>query len=117
MAIALGMTWGGYDTAQMVWTIELWEPDAAAYIQTQQFTFALGSFVSPLIVKSFLPEDSLQSPPGKLSPAETSTETTEVILESSAQIPAVPHGPFIICGLIPILSGLLLLTLYKIKKV
>ncbi|OXA61462.1 Sodium-dependent glucose transporter 1 [Folsomia candida] len=54
IAVIVGFSSGGFDTAHIVWLIDLWSGEAAPYIQVQHFSFALGTFVSPLIIRPFL---------------------------------------------------------------
>ena len=48
---------GGYDTFQVVRTLELWHGEAGVYIQAEYFTFGLGTFVVPLLMKPFLAQE------------------------------------------------------------
>jgi len=56
LASICGLTAGGFDTAQIVWIIEMWE-NPGVFIQTQHFAYALGTLISPLLVKPFLADD------------------------------------------------------------
>jgi len=126
-AAIVGFGGAGYDTAQIVWIIEMWETKAAAYIQTQHFCFALGTLVSPLLMKSFLPMDTLETNDGGitlqsdiLTTAEgIGTNNTTLLYQSetldsdqSSQL----YVPFLIGGIFTIIGGILLLLLYGIKK-
>lgn len=51
-----GLAQGGMETGQMVWMIELWGDKAPAALQGQQFSYACGMLLSPLMVKPFLRE-------------------------------------------------------------
>lgn len=109
----VGFGAAGYDTAQIVWIIEMWENNAAAYIQTQHFCYALGTFVSPLLLKPFLPPET-----EKLRQTFSSNETSAlhsdptVVSKDASQL----YIPFFIGGVASILGGFLIFVLYWIKK-
>lgn len=111
----IGFGWGGYDTAQIVWIIEMWGKDGAAFIQAQHFSYAFGAFVSPLIVKSFLPADSNES---LLEPDQKPNST--VLQDSSLTAPETSapnfHVPFLISGTLSISAALILVLFYIVKK-
>ncbi|XP_035702619.1 sodium-dependent glucose transporter 1 [Folsomia candida] len=83
IAVVAGFSAGGYDTAQIVWIIELWSGEAAPYIQVQHFSYALGTFVSPMIIRPYLAEE-------KVIMAGVTNSTTDEILEPEDAQPPDP---------------------------
>jgi FHS family Na+ dependent glucose MFS transporter 1 len=104
-AAIVGFSGGGYDTAQIVWIIELWSSKAAPYIQTQHFSFAIGTLISPLLIKPYLSND-----PDLSAFTQNSTDSGEHYPGKQLYI------PFFIGGAASILGGLFLLALYFFQK-
>ena len=54
MAVIKGLTSGVFNTAQVVWIVELWEERSGPFLQALQFFISIGSFITPLMNKPFL---------------------------------------------------------------
>ncbi|OXA61457.1 Sodium-dependent glucose transporter 1 [Folsomia candida] len=106
IAVVAGFSAGGYDTAQIVWIIELWSGEAAPYIQVQHFSYALGTFVSPMIIRPYLAEE-------KVIMAGVTNSTTDEILEP---VKSQLWIPFLIGGSCSIFGGVALLILTCLKN-
>ncbi|XP_054163363.1 sodium-dependent glucose transporter 1A-like [Oppia nitens] len=130
VGLLCGFGAGGFDTAQVVWLIEIWAEKSSSYLQGLQFFNAVGTFVSPLMTGPFLAKQSkknvtnsqmvtdLSSHIMKLSnislqsittPTNT-TKTIDVYSESHIEI------PFGIVGGLLISSALILLILHFYRR-
>jgi len=94
----------GFDTAQVVWIIELWAEKSGAFLQGIQFFFALGTFISPLMTRPFLDN-------GESNETSFRNMTTEQLKHRSRI-----EIPFGIVGSILVISALLLLILHFYKR-
>lgn len=99
-------TWfcSGIDTAQVVWIIEMWAEESSSYLAGYQFFFALGTFISPLIVRPFLAE-KIESNNNQNNSSHISTNSP-YLKESHIEI------PFGIVSAMLFISGLTLLALH-----
>lgn len=53
----MGFCCGGYDTAQVVWMMEMMQKACPPYVQAQHFFYAVGTICSSSIMAPFLPHD------------------------------------------------------------
>jgi hypothetical protein len=113
-AAIYGFGCGGFDVAKLVWIVEMWTNNPAPQIQVLFGCFALGSFVSPLLTYSFLPQEDgdkmafgvAENFAPKFSSPNPDPKKSESLL----------YIPFLIGGLLLILGGFLLLVLYCVQK-
>lgn len=54
LSVFKGLSCGGFNTAQVVWIIEIWKQESGPYIQTLLFFISLGSFITPLVNRQYL---------------------------------------------------------------
>ncbi|CAL8125716.1 unnamed protein product [Orchesella dallaii] len=68
-AAVVGISSGCYDTAQIVWMMEMMQKDCPPYVQCQHFCYALGANLGSLIMAPFLgvQETDTTSPPDTTS--------------------------------------------------
>ncbi|KAG4076474.1 hypothetical protein HA402_005917 [Bradysia odoriphaga] len=72
----LGFSTGLYDSAQMVWMIEIWQHKAGPFIQAQSLFYGIGSIIPSVLIAPFLQKyDHLNVGLNRTdsSPVETST--------------------------------------------
>jgi hypothetical protein len=54
LSVFKGLSCGGFNTAQVVWIIEIWKQESAPYIHALLFFISLGSFITPLVNRQYL---------------------------------------------------------------
>ncbi|CAG2116597.1 unnamed protein product, partial [Medioppia subpectinata] len=128
--LVCGFGAGGFDTAQVVWLIELWGDKSSQYLQGMQFFNALGTVISPLMtapylatkieqknktqsitaynITSYLTSNSSHS----LHIHNNNDETKDVDIYTKSQI----EIPFGIVGALLLTSALLLLILHFYRR-
>ncbi|CAG2167233.1 unnamed protein product [Oppiella nova] len=115
---------GGFDTAQVVWLIELWADKSSIYLQGMQFFNALGTFISPLMSAPFLAE-KIENHTNSVDTYDISTHflnissnefTTHTPKEVDIYTKSRIEIPFGIVGALLLTSGLLLLVLHFYRR-
>ena len=95
----------------------MWAEKSSNYLAGYQFFFALGTFISPLIVRPFLAEERKSTnQTNSLSPNETSTNTlylTESVITYTESHIEIPFG---IVSALLFISGLILLILHLLHR-
>lgn len=58
LTVFKGLSCGGFNTAQIVWIIDIWKQKSSPFIQALLFWISLGSFIAPLVNKQYLIDDN-----------------------------------------------------------
>ena len=98
----LGISFGGYNTAQSIWVIEIWSERAGPFVQAQHFVYAVGCIIPPLVFAPFLEQH--QSASATLN--ATNTESTDHM--------AAVYIPSLICGALVGIGAMLMLVTFLI---
>ena len=109
----IGFASGGYDTSQVVWTLELWHGEAGVYIQAEYFAFALGTFVAPILTKPFLNEEHTCL---KLTGNCTINSTIHVQDKLGVREETELHIPALASGAIVVAAAAVMLGLFCFKR-
>ena len=97
----LNVSFGGYNTAQTIWVIEIWKEKSGPFVQAQHFLFAVGCIVPPLVFAPFLEKHQSAA---TTSMNASSTATTDHM--------AAVYIPSLICGAVIGVGALLMLVTF-----
>jgi len=129
-----GFSIGSFDTAINVWILEIWAEESGPFMQALHFTYGIGSFVAPLICEPFLSSESIHTGGHGIPPLSTTTPgsvpVTTLLPEWNAtlangtdgELPSIDpidfliYVPYAIAGAITVISALVVLVLYYVKK-